>query len=103
MSRRKKALERLTSAQLAPLLAGQVHPARQAFRAALQVIALTLIGAAIVGPRWGMYLEKQRVYGVDIVVALDVSRSMLARDVQPSRLESAKRLIRQQLTERPVF
>lgn len=103
VSRRRQALERLTSSRLAPLLAWQVQPGRQAFRAALFVIALLLLGAAIVGPRWGKYLEKQRVFGVDIVVALDVSRSMLARDVRPNRMEVAKELIRQQLTERPVF
>jgi len=50
-----------------------------------------------------MYLERQKVYGVDIVVALDVSRSMLVQDVRPNRLESARQYIREQLTERAVF
>jgi Ca-activated chloride channel family protein len=67
------------------------------------VMALAFIVAAILGPRWGTYLEKQKAYGVDIVVAVDVSRSMLAADVTPNRLERAKRELRQQLVERGVF
>ena len=62
-----------------------------------------MLVAAILGLRWGIYLEKQKVYGVDIVVALDVSRSMLASDVKPNRLARAKQEIREQLTERAVF
>jgi Ca-activated chloride channel family protein len=90
-------------APLAPLLAASVSPSRQAIRSALIVVGILMIAAAIIGPRWGIYLEKQKRYGIDIVVALDVSRSMLARDVQPNRLERAKREIHQQLTERAVF
>jgi Ca-activated chloride channel family protein len=66
-------------------------------------LALACLVAGIVGPRWGIYMEKQRVFGRDIVVALDVSRSMLAEDVEPNRFERAKREIRQQLTERGAF
>jgi Ca-activated chloride channel family protein len=67
------------------------------------VAAALMIVAGVIGPRWGLYLEKQKVHGVDIVVALDVSRSMLARDVEPNRMERAKRELRQQLVERAVF
>lgn len=101
--RRRRAVERFASAQLAPLLAQGVSPGRQSLRAGLFVTAIALVAAAVVGPRWGVYLEKQKVYGVDIVVALDVSRSMLARDVDPNRLERAKRDIRLQLIDRAVF
>ncbi len=103
VARRRRALERFTSAELAPLLAGRISPSRQALRTSLVVIAILMIVAAVIGPRWGMHLEKQKVHGVDIVVALDVSRSMLAEDIEPNRLERAKRVIRQQLTERAVF
>ncbi len=101
--RRQRALTRFASPALAPLLAERVSPVRQAVRAGMLVMAVLMITAAVIGPRWGIYLEKQTVHGVDIVVALDVSRSMLARDLSPSRLEYAKRIIRQQLIERAVF
>jgi Ca-activated chloride channel family protein len=67
------------------------------------VTAIVMIVAALLGPRWGMYLERQRVFGIDMVVALDVSRSMLAQDIQPNRLEAAKLSIKQQLTERAAL
>ncbi|MEK6675211.1 MAG: VWA domain-containing protein [Planctomycetota bacterium] len=101
--RRKQAMYRFTTATLAPLMASWMSTVRPAFRGGLMVLSLGMIAAAILGPRWGMQLEKQKVYGVDIVVALDVSRSMWARDVQPNRLEFAKQQIRQQLVERPLL
>lgn len=103
VGRRRRALNAFASAQLAPLLASTVSPSRQAIRAGMTILAVVMIVSALIGPRWGMYLEKQRVFGVDVVVALDVSRSMLANDLQPNRLERAKRDLRQQLTERGAF
>jgi len=98
--RRQRALERFTSQELVPLLADRVHGARQVLRAGMSVLAAACVMVAILGPGWGVYLEKREAYGVDIVVAMDVSRSMLASDVSPDRLERAKRMIREQLTER---
>jgi Ca-activated chloride channel family protein len=46
--------------------------------------------AALAGPRWGSSWEEAQQRGLDIVVAVDTSRSMLARDVPPNRLEKAK-------------
>ncbi len=101
--RRRRAIAVFASGELVPLLVLRVSAGRQAFRAGLFVIAIGLLSAAIIGPRWDKYLEKQKVYGRDIVVALDVSRSMLATDVLPYRLANAQREIRQQLTERGAF
>jgi Ca-activated chloride channel family protein len=103
LARRRRSLERFASVSLAPLLAARLSPERQAMRAGLGVWAVAFLLAAIVGPRWGTYLDKQKVHGFDVVVALDVSRSMLARDLEPNRLEYAKQAIRQQLLERPRF
>lgn len=101
--RRRRALRRFASEELSPLLAARVRPARQALKSGLVVMAILMLVAAILGPRWGIYMEKQKVYGVDVVVAVDVSRSMLARDVEPNRLDHALLAIRRQLTERAVF
>ena len=103
VARRRRGIRRFASVQLAPLLCARASPARQVTRGTLFVLAVLLLISAIFGPRWGIYLEKQKVRGVDIVVALDISRSMLARDVDPNRLDRAKRELRQQLTERGAF
>jgi Ca-activated chloride channel family protein len=101
--RRRRAMFRFAASPVAPLLASKVSPSRQAVRAGLLVLAILLLVTGLIGPRWGRYLEKQRVFGVDVVVAVDVSRSMLASDLKPNRLERIKTELRQQLTERGAF
>jgi Ca-activated chloride channel family protein len=49
---------------------------------------LTLV--ALAGPQWGSRTRMLRKRGIDVVIALDFSKSMLARDVRPSRIERAK-------------
>lgn len=101
--RRRRAVSRFAAEEIVPLLTRRVSSVRPAIRAGLVVLAVLMIVAAIIGPRWGVYMERQKVRGVDVVAALDVSRSMLAEDIRPNRLERAKDEIRHQLTERPVF
>lgn len=103
LARKRRALARFTSARLAPLLTATANPTRQAARAGLVVLAALMLVTAILGPRWGIYMDKQKVRGVDIVVAVDVSRSMLTADVEPNRLARAKLDIRHQLIDRSVF
>lgn len=101
--RRRRAMRRFALPQTAALLAAGVSPGRQALRAGMVLLALFLVIIALLGPRWGKYLEKREAYGVDVVVAMDVSRSMLARDLKPNRLEYAKGQLRIHLTERSAF
>ena len=56
--------------------------------------ALTLILIALADPQVGTRMETVKREGIDLVVALDVSNSMLAKDVAPSRLEKAKHEMR---------
>ncbi len=77
-----------------PAMAGRLMPVfgglRPWARGALLLLALTSLGIATAGPRWGVYFEEVSQRGADIMVLLDISRSMLSQDVVPSRLQRAK-------------
>ncbi len=60
-------------------------------RVLFSTAALLLLVLAVLRPQWGFVWEEVSRKGVDIVIALDLSVSMLAQDVPPSRLERAKR------------
>jgi Ca-activated chloride channel family protein len=74
---------------LANLMVG-VSPRRQAFRLALLAAAVAGVLLALARPQWGFAWEEAKQRGLDIIVAVDTSRSMLAQDVAPNRLEKAK-------------
>src|SRR5690625_1907734 len=92
---RRRAQRRFaTNAMLAKLA-----PDRSVFKITLKVIsvllALTLIVIALANPRMGTKTEKVEREGVDVVFALDVSKSMLAEDIKPNRLDKSKHIINQ--------
>ena len=90
LRRRRRALEQFAQASLLPVLTSDTAQRGHRWRAGLLVGALSLLLIALAGPRWGFEWEAVRREGADIVVALDTSRSMLATDVSPTRLERAK-------------
>jgi Ca-activated chloride channel homolog len=67
--------------------------ARRRWRAVLVLSAALLAVVAMAGPQYGFRWQKIERRGVDIIIALDCSRSMLATDIQPNRLDRAKREI----------
>ena len=77
-------------ARLAPPEAGR-RPIGRALRLGA---AASLLGVALAGPRWGVSSSVLESEGIDIAIALDVSRSMLAEDERPSRLERMKQDVR---------
>jgi len=74
---------------LAQLTVG-VSKTRQKLRLGLLVAAVTFGLLALARPQWGFSWEEVSQKGLDIVVAIDTSRSMLAADIPPNRLERAK-------------
>ena len=65
---------------------------KSGFKVFLLSISLFMISMGLVNPKIGTQLKTVKREGVDIVFAIDVSKSMLAEDIAPSRLEKAKRL-----------
>jgi Ca-activated chloride channel family protein len=90
LRRRRAALERFAEARLLAAVAPDRDERRLRWRAAMVLVALALIVVALAGPRWGFHWEEIRREGIDILIALDTSRSMLTQDVKPNRLERAK-------------
>lgn len=67
---------------------------RRRVRALLRIAAAAFLVLALADPRWGQKVEELTQRGVDVLFLVDVSRSMLASDVRPSRLAKAKAEIR---------
>jgi len=79
----------INSRLLGGLIAG-VSVTRQKIRAALLVSAVAFIVVALARPQWGYFQQEVAQRGLDIVVAIDTSKSMLAADITPNRLTRAK-------------
>jgi Ca-activated chloride channel family protein len=63
---------------------------RRAIKSIFLVLAVASIGLALARPQWGEQKITQESLGEDVIFILDCSRSMLARDVTPSRLQRAR-------------
>jgi Ca-activated chloride channel homolog len=90
LRRRREALQRFAESRLLPALTPGLDLRRWQWRSILVAIAVGLMVLAVAGPQWGFHWEEVRREGVDIIIAIDTSRSMLAEDVKPNRLERAK-------------
>lgn len=88
--RKARAMRAFATANLFGHLMPNVSIARQKLKASLVLAALVLLVLAAIDPRWGKDIVEVQRRGVDIMVCLDVSRSMLAEDIAPNRLERAK-------------
>jgi Ca-activated chloride channel homolog len=93
----RKAAKRAFSQFGDPALLFSLIPEYSAARPILKFILLTLallfLIVGIAGPQFGSKLTEVKKKGIEIIIALDVSNSMLATDIQPSRLERAKQSI----------
>ena len=88
--KRRELMTQFIQARLLQGLVAGVSPQRQQIRSACLVLAVASLIVALARPQWGFTWEEVKQRGVDIVVAIDVSKSMLARDIAPNRLARAK-------------
>lgn len=87
---RRRALERFAESRLVAKLTRSVSTPARWTRWSLRVAAVGLIVLALARPQFGTRVETVRSVGRDILVAVDLSRSMLAEDVSPNRLDRAR-------------
>jgi len=88
--KRSRALLGRVPERLLPRMAPGAGTGRDLWSAGSLVAGLALLSVAAAQPQCGTRTELARRYGIDLVIALDASNSMLARDVRPSRIDRAK-------------
>ena len=89
--RRKRLLREFVSEPLVAQLAPDASTAKRTVKQAFLLLALACLIVAAADPQVGTRLEEVKREGIDLFIALDVSLSMKAEDIRPSRLEKAKR------------
>ena len=87
---RRRALSRFGNAATVRELTSGVSSARNHLKFTLLITALTLVIFAAARPQFGSKLREEKSEGVEMMIAVDVSNSMLAEDFEPSRLERTK-------------
>lgn len=90
LRRRRRLLALVAEHALLARLAPNLDLSRAWLRAALSALAMVALSLALMDPRWGMQVEQVQRHGMDAIFVIDVSRSMLAGDATPSRLDRAK-------------
>lgn len=87
---RRKLLSRFASSRLLGALTGSFSPFRENLKTILIFLAFGFLVLSLARPQWGYDWREARGKGIDILFVLDASKSMLARDIRPNRLERAK-------------
>lgn len=83
--------------ELVAKLTSSISRRRRHWKAAITALGVMFLAIALIGPRFGTRLTEVKREGIDLVIALDVSASMMAEDVSPNRLERARNEIKKLL------
>jgi len=91
--RNKKLLEKFAQNDLANQLIFDFSPYKKLIKFFVLIIGLIFLILTLANPLIGTKLVEGRRQGIDVVIAIDVSNSMLAEDIKPNRLERAKQMV----------
>src|SRR5664279_4010234 len=91
--RKRNALRRVGDANLVNGLIPEMSGIRPVIKFILQLVAVLSVIIMLARPQFGSKIEDVKKQGVEVIIALDVSNSMLAEDIQPNRLTRAKQAI----------
>jgi Ca-activated chloride channel family protein len=98
---KRKTVKKIGDPALVNQLISQYSPTKFLFKFILFIVAFTVAVIALANPRKPMGSSNVNRNGIDVMIALDVSKSMLAQDVKPSRLERAKQIISRLIDKLP--
>ena len=91
--RRRVAIQKFGDPELMAQLMPDVSQYRPGVKFTLLCLSVILFVFLLARPQFGSKLETIKRQGIEVIIALDISNSMLAQDVEPNRLEKAKRLV----------
>lgn len=95
--RKRRQLEAFGDAELMAELMPNASRVRPAVKFSILMVALALLIIAAARPQWGTSERTEKRQGIEAIVALDISNSMLAEDVAPNRLDRAKQMLSKML------
>ena len=91
--RKRRQLEAFGDAELMEQLMPNASRVRPTVKFSIVMVALVLLILAAGRPQWGQSERTEKRQGIEAIVALDISNSMLAEDVAPNRLDRAKQML----------
>lgn len=91
--KRKTAMDMFAQHETLSRLIKSISIKKRLIKSAFIVLGCLFLIFTLVEPKWGYHLEEVTQMGIDIVIAVDTSKSMLADDIKPDRLSAAKRKI----------
>ncbi len=97
--RANAALTKFVGSHLKDYLGSSISLPKRKIKLLMQVIALSLFAIALARPQYGQSEQEIRSEGIEMILAVDVSNSMLAEDIKPSRLDLAKKSLHQLLDQ----
>ena len=92
---RRRTQKKFADKELLNKLSPNRSTSKTVFKVVLLCLAIASFSVALVNPKFGTKMETVKREGVDVVFAVDVSKSMLAEDIAPNRLEKSKQLVTQ--------
>jgi len=92
-AKQRAALAEFASSHLLAKLTASFSPGRRMVKRGLFIAAIACVFVALARPQWGFHWVDQKERGVDLIFAIDTSKSMLTQDVNPDRLTRAKMAI----------
>lgn len=99
LRRREVIISKFAQDKLYKELTASFNPKRRRLKVILLFVVFSLLVFTLMRPQWGFQWQEVKRRGLDILIAIDTSKSMLAQDVKPNRLERSKLAVKDLLKQ----